>query len=47
MDVENTYVSILYLIFISGANYLSLIDLEINFIKLFSDSSKYFGDILE
>ena len=23
-----------------------VIDLEINFIKLFSDSSKYFGDIL-
>ena len=38
-----THVSILSLIFILT---FIIIDLEINFIELFSDSSKYFGDIL-
>ena len=37
------YFSILSLVFILT---FIIIDLEINFIELFSDSSKYFGDIL-
>ena len=39
-----TYTFIFSLIFILS---LIIIDLEINFIKLFSDSSQYFGDIIK
>ena len=35
-----------FIISLVSALVLVIIDLEINFIKLFSDSSKYFGDIL-
>ena len=35
-----------FIFFLIAALIFVIIDLEINFIKLFSDSSKYFGDIL-
>ena len=41
-----TWKTYTFIFFLLAALIFVVIDLEINFIKLFSDSSKYFGDIL-
>ena len=41
-----TWRTYLFLISLIAALTFTIIDLEINFIELFTDSSKYFGDIL-